>query len=372
MRLLHIVSHPIQYQAPLFRRIAALPDIRLRVLFARDTEAGQFDSGFQRDIRWDVPLRGGYNSVFRHETDWTRELAACDAVWMHGWQGAWMARVLARARALGKPVLMRGENTDSAMPDGGGLRGWLKRRYLAWVFARCAAFLAIGEANREYYRRRGVPAERIFSMPYAVDNAFFRARALAARPHRAELRRALGLDERPVVLFAGKLMPRKHPDRLLRAWARASWPDRRPALLFVGDGALRATMERAAPPEVRFLGFRNQTELPALYDLADVFVLPAEGEPWGLAVNESMACGTAVVVSDQVGCARDLVGFSCGAVVPAGDEESLARALVDVVGRAAAAGEAAARRIAGWDFEADVAGLRAALRWLGARAEGSP
>lgn len=367
MRLLHIVSHPIQYQAPLFRRIAAEPGIDLRVLFTRDTEGGYYDPGFSRDVRWDVPLRFGYDSVIWPQAEWKKEIADCDAVWFHGWQGPKILRALAHAHASNKPVLMRSENTDDAMPDGRAVRGILKRRFLKWIFDRCSLFLSIGSANRDYYLRRGVPDARIVPMPYAVDNDFFAEKARAARPRRADLCRSLEIDDRPVILFAGKLVGRKHPERLMRAWAEAAWPGQRPYLLYVGDGTMRRELEHNAPGDIRFLGFRNQTELPALYDLADVFVLPAEREPWGLAVNESMACGTAVVISDRVGCAPDLMDDSCGKVVPFGDDGALGRALIDVLGRAEPAGQAAARKIAGWSFAADVRGLRRALDSLAAK-----
>jgi glycosyltransferase involved in cell wall biosynthesis len=362
-RLLYLVSHPIQYQAPLLRHIAAAPAIRLRVVFLADTADGYFDAGFGRQVRWDVPLRQGYDSVVLGETDLETEIAAADAVWLHGWQGPVMRRALRLAARLGKPVLMRGENTNVAMPDGALARGWLKRRFLAGVFGGVAAFLAIGSANRAYYRRRGVAEERLFAMPYAVDNESFAAAAAAARPQRAALRHRLGLDERPVILYCGKLIARKHPELLLAAWHAAAWPGQRPQLLFVGDGEMAGRLQ-AADSGARFAGFRNQRELPALYDLADVFVLPSEREPWGLAVNEAMACGTAVVVSDQCGCAADLVDPACGAVVPCNRADALAAALVEVVARAEPAGRAAAARIAGWDFAADLAGLEAALAWI--------
>lgn len=358
-RLLYLVSHPIQYQAPLLRRVAAQPDITLRVLFERDTENGYFDPGFGREVRWDLPLRQGYDSVLAAETDLAAEIAAADVVWLHGWQGPRMRRALALARRLGKPILMRGENTEAAMPDGRGLRGWLKRRWLNWVFDRVAAFLAIGSDNAAYYQMRGVAPERIHLMPYAVDNAAF---AAASDADRKRLRQELELEPgRGVVLYAGKLMERKHPHTLLQAWQQAAWPNRPPTLLFVGDGELHDALRAKAGEGVVFAGFRNQGELPALYSLADVFVLASEREPWGLAVNEAMAAGTAVIVGDHVGCAADLVAPECGATVPAGDIAALAAALVDVTGRAKAAGQAAASRIAGWDFAADLNGLRAAL-----------
>lgn len=370
MKLLYIVSHPIQYQAPLLRRIAAEPGIDLRVRFLRipqaSDQAGSWDPGFRRTVRWDVPLRDGYDNELLDDGALAGLVKDADVVWLHGWQGARMRRVLALARKIGRPVLMRAENTDGAMPDGVWPRSLAKRALLRWVFDRCAAFLAIGSGNHAYYANRGISDDRIFPMPYAVDNDFFAAHAAAARPHRDQLRRQLGLPaEGRVVLYAGKLMRRKYPDVLLRAWRRLAEPQ--PALVFVGDGEMRSELEAEALSGCHLLGFRNQTELPALYDLADIFVLPSRDEPWGLAVNEAMASGCAVVVSDQVGCAADLVAPQWGAVVPCGDEAALCHALAELLPRAQTAGEAARNRIAQWDYGADIAGLQAALAWLEAK-----
>ena len=361
MRLLYIVSHPIQYQASLLRKIATESGVRLRVLFLYDSESGYFDHGFSRDVRWDIPLREGYDSILWEQTDWRKEISNHDVVWFHGWQGFKILNAIAYAHAMGRPILMRAENTNDAMPDGRGLKGVLKRRFLKWIFDRCTLFLSIGSANRDYYLRHGITADRIFPMPYAVDNDFFAENARAAQPHRAAMRRSLELGGEPIILYAGKLTARKHPERLIRAWASVSWSGNKPILLFVGDGEMRNVLKKNAPSDVHFLGFRNQTEMPAVYDLADVFVLPAEREPWGLAVNESMACGTAVVVSDRVGCAPDLVDQACGAIVPFGDDVAMGRALIDVLGRAESAGQAAQRKIANWNFAADIRGLHRAL-----------
>ncbi|EME67794.1 glycosyltransferase [Paramagnetospirillum caucaseum] len=361
-RLLYLVSHPIQYQAPLLRRIAAEPGIDLRVIFERkDTVQGYHDPGFGTQVRWDVDLLGGYDHATMAETSLESEIGRADAVWMHGWDSSARLKALGLARVRGRPVLMRGENQDQAMPDGPGPRGWVKRRYLAWIFRRCRAFLAIGTANGDYYLRRGIGKERIFSMPYAVDNQAFAERAAGADG--MALRRSLGIpDGLPVVLFAGKFQRRKRPDLLLDAWKTLAQP--RPVLLMVGDGEMRAELEAWAEPGVVFAGFRNQGELPGFYAMADAFVLPSESEPWGLAVNEAMACGTAVVVSDQVGAARDLVDETTGAVFPAGDAAALSTALSQVIARSDCLGAQAAERIAGWDFEADVAGLKQALAFV--------
>jgi glycosyltransferase involved in cell wall biosynthesis len=358
-RLLYLVSHPIQYQAPLLRRLAAEPGIRLRVVFETvDSVDGYFDMGFGTEITWDVPLRDGYDNVALADTSLTAEIAAADVVWLHGWASGNLLKALGIARAKGKPVLMRGENWDGAMPDQPGIKGLLRRWFHRWVFARCSGFLAIGRKNRDYYVARGVPPRAVFSVPYAVDNGFFAARA--AQSDLAALRHQLNLPpDRQIILYCGKFMRRKRPDLLMAAWRRL--PEPRPSLLMVGDGEMRDELVAMAGDGVVFTGFRNQTQLPALYALADVFALPSEREPWGLAVNEAMACGTAVVVSDQVGSAFDLVDESTGAIFPAGDEDALAHALARVLADAQARGANALTRVAGWDFEADIRGIMKAV-----------
>jgi glycosyltransferase involved in cell wall biosynthesis len=359
IRLLYVVSHPIQYQAPLLRLIAADPAIHLTVLFLRLPD-NAMDPGFGRTITWDVPLVEGYDHAVLDIRTLTQALGESDVVWLHGWQGWTMKAVLLAAWLRRIPVLMRGENWDGAMPDPRGWRGLAKRAGLAAVFALCGGFLAIGRKNADYYRQRGVAAGRVFTMPYAVDNDFF-ARHAAGDP--LALRDRLGLPRgRSIVLFAGKLMRRKHPHTLLEAWRQAFGKgDDRPLLVFVGDGEM-APHIATGEPDVYLLGFRNQTEMPALYALADIFVLAAEREAWGLAINEAMACGTAIIVSNQCGAAYDLVDETVGAMVPPGDVTALAEALRRVLPQAGAMGATAQRRMEAWDFRADLRGLHQALR----------
>jgi glycosyltransferase involved in cell wall biosynthesis len=213
-------------------------------------------------------------------------------------------------------------------------------------------------------------------MPYTVDNDFFQQRALAAAPGRESLRAELGLAPgRPILLFASKLQQRKRCADLIAAHQQLSEP--RPYLLIVGDGEERTHLEQqaAGSPDIRFLGFRNQTELPRYFDLCDVFVLPSHHEPWGLVVNEAMNAARAVVVSDDVGCQPDLViegqpqdaptgEEETGAVFPVGNVPAITAALTRVLGepgRAARLGAAGRRRIARFGFEQDIAGLRQAL-----------
>ena len=389
MRLAYLVTHPIQYQAPLLRRIAADPDIQLKVFFASDLSVRKFVSvGFQCAIEWDVPLLDGYEYEFLpalrnsdNPSFWRPmnyglasrlKAGRFDALWIHGYMRwhHWMAMVT--GKRLGLKVLVRDEATQISTART-PLKQNLKKPFFAWLRQIVDRFLAIGSLNASYYRKHDVPAARIFMMPYAVDNAFFQARAAEFAARREALRHELGLDEgRPVVLYAGKLSSRKGPGDLLEAYMRLSTDNRhesRPYLLYVGDGEQRSELERKAAvtdlKSIRFLGFKNQSAMPAFYDLCDVIVMPSMVEPWGLVVNEAMNAAKTIIVSDHAGCAPDLVSDNVnGFVFRAGEPADLARALRDALDdqwRCAEMGRRSLEIINRWSFEEDVQGLRAAL-----------
>ena len=362
VNLVYFVSHPIQYQAPLLRNLAGDADIELTVVFGSDfSDRSYLDTGFGVQVDWDVVLLDGYANHLLADIDVGQLIRTSDAVWVHGWQEKFLRRIIQRSSRIGKPVLMRGENWSGAMPDGFGPKGWLKRKYLARIFSQCSAYLAIGSKNRDYYIDHGIREDRIFSMPYAIDNTYFSARAteLAA----AEIRRVHGIAQRrKIILYAGKFIQRKHPDQVLEAWQKASWGENeKPVLMFVGDGELRGRLESVSTPDVIFTGFKNQSEMPAYYAAADLFVLLSEKEPWGLAINEAMACGVGVISSDQCAAAFDLIDDDTGLRLPAGDIDALAQAFPAALARADDWGRGARRKIDGWSFDHDIAGLKQCL-----------
>jgi glycosyltransferase involved in cell wall biosynthesis len=386
LRLAHVVSHPIQYQAPLLRRLAQEPGLLLKTFFLTDAGAQPFhDPGFNRVVMWDVPLLDGYDYQFiarglplplkfnqPARCSWRRAFAAggFDAVWVNGYAHGPLLRAIAAAKWLGIKVLVRGESHD-------GLRRtephWRRAAQRA-LFRQVDAFLAIGSANRDFYVARGVAPQRVHLAPYSVDNEYFRERIKAAAARRATLLSELQLSPSlPVVLFASKLQPRKRCVDLLRAYETIR--EHTPAqIVVVGDGTERgALMEYAREKrleEVRFVGFKNQSELPAYYDLCDIFVLPSDTEPWGLIVNEVMNAAKPVVVSDAVGAARDLVpdGRS-GCVFPVGDVAALAahlRTLISEPDLRRRMGADAHALVGEWGIDATVAGIRSALHALSA------
>lgn len=390
VRLAYLVSHPIQYQAPLLRRIALEEDIDLTVFFGSDFSVrGYKDEGFGVGVKWDVPLVEGYQheflpalrdngtasilsplsrGIFDRLRGHTRE-RGFDVLWVHGYSTANAMHGIVAANALGIPVLLRAESWLRDRPRGGA-RLAAKQTFFKGLRSMVDAVLPIGTHNSEYwnfYLGKDVPQ---FLMPYSVDNEYFQQRGAAARARRAELLEELQLEPgRPVILFASKLQTRKRCGDLVEAYRRLLVPgaDSGPYLLLVGDGEERAALEAQAAgmPDVRFCGFRNQSELPRFFDLASVFVLPSSHEPWGLIVNEVMNAGRAVIISDAVGCQPDLIADGVeGCIFPAGDIGALTAALRRVLsdeGTARQMGERGRERIARWSFEEDITGLRAAL-----------
>jgi glycosyltransferase involved in cell wall biosynthesis len=158
------------------------------------------------------------------------------------------------------------------------------------------------------------------------------------------------------VLFAGKFESKKSPVELLEAFLKMNKTGVH--LLFVGNGALEEKLKSmaAGSKKVHFMAFQNQTMMPVIFQASDLFCLPSKGpgETWGLAVNEAMACGKAILVSDKVGCAIDLVkkGHN-GDIFESGNKRDLADKLNKLSGSQNVLkemGENSAALIQSWSF----------------------
>lgn len=388
LRLGVLSTHPIQYQAPLFRRLAQEDAIDLRVFFAHAPSGAERGVGFGVSFDWDIDLTSGYQhewltNVARRPgldhfrgcdtPDVGRRIAAggFDAFLVSGWHALSYWQAIAACTRAGVPMLVRG---DSQVRRSEPL---LKRAVRDAVYpllvGRFAVCLAVGTRSEAYFRRYG--AREVVRAPHFVDNEFFALRARGARRMGATERARLQVpDDCLLVLVAGKLQPKKRPLDVIRAAAVA----RRAAdvrVQFVGDGELRAACEEEAVKlnvPTYFSGFLNQTEIPRAYAGADVLALASdEGETWGLVVNEAMACGVPALVSRAAGCEPDLIvegktgyGFDCGDVAALG--RSMVRMAVAASDRRAL-GTAAGEHVKAYSVDAAAGGIVMAAR-LAARA----
>ncbi|HEX2852737.1 MAG TPA: glycosyltransferase family 4 protein [Opitutaceae bacterium] len=389
-RLAVVLSHPTQYYSPWFRWLRANTPLEFRVFYLWEFGVtAQRDPKFQTTFKWDVDLLSGYEHEFVPNTardpgthrfgglrnpTLTARLAAWRpaAVLMFGYNFAAHLRAIAWARRRGIPLIFRG---DSHLMGRGAPRPWVALA-LRILYAQFAAFPSVGAANRDYYRGLGVPERKLFFSPHSVNAALFDPDEPSHRDAAEALRRRLGLaPETRVVLFAGKLVPDKQPRELLQAFLSLQPADT--TLVIVGEGPEKTALQeiaRTAPAgAVHFLPFANQSEMPATYLLADLFVLPARGhyETWGLAVNEAMHMGTPALVSDLVGCQRDLVtDGETGWVFQTGRPDALKQKLAAALGALARPAERSrirqnvATRIAGYTYAQTSAGLLEALASL--------
>jgi len=351
-----ITSHPIQYQAPLWRALARA-GVKFEVWFLTPhAVAASYDPQFKRTFAWDVDLLEGYPHRFlplekgwrldrflgvRLRTRWSDEFRerGVTHVWVEGWRFLEIWLAVRAASAAGLRVLLRGESHGLA-PEAPLRRLW-KRPLLGWLFRRVDRFLCIGSANRRFYLGYGVAPARLAPAPYCIDNERFAGAAAELRPRRAELRARWEIaPEAYVVLFCGKLIGKKRPlDVVAAARLQPALAGRPVHLLYAGDGelapALRHALAGPDAPRGTIAGFLNQSEIPSAFAAADCLVLPSDyGETWGLVVNEALASGLPAIASERCGCAEDL----CAPLGPAhvfasGDAAALARSLAAVAAR---------------------------------------
>lgn len=395
VRFAAVVSHPIQHYAPMFRDLAAVPNVVVRVLYCCDWGVREYaDPDFAATVAWDVPLLDGYDSEFlpvrrRPEALTFREVDnpavgerlaafAPDVVWLHGYgfRTLWRARGWCVRQGHVRSLLFG----DSELLHRRSLpRRVLKCLFLRWYYRPIDGFITIGDNNEAYYRHYGVPDEKLFRGACPVDVARFR-QAIDAAPtdSRRLLRQRFGLaEDAVVVLFSGKFIARKRPMDVVRAVATCRSASSVPVqALLIGSGpdepALRAEIRHfGAQDVVRLSGFINQAEMPLVLQAGDIMAVSSDMDPHPLVVAEAMAVGNPIVASDRVGCVgpTDAARPGINAVVyPCGDTVALAeaiRSLAEDPGRRRRMASASLELAWTQDTRACVRGVLRAIRAFG-------
>jgi glycosyltransferase involved in cell wall biosynthesis len=345
MRLAIITTHPIQYYAPIFKLLQQRDHISLKVFYTLG-EAGKlnkYDTGFKKVINWDVPLLDGYEHEFVENTapqpgshhfkgiinpDIISRINAFNpnAILMIGWAYSGHLKVLRYYK--GKvPVYFRGDS--NLLDEKPTLKQVLRQIWLKWIYSHVDHAFYVGTNNKAYYLKYGLKNSALSFAPHAINNEVF---GIDRTTESKALRTSLDIaDDAILILFAGKFEDKKDPLLLLQAFINLNQTN--VYLLFTGNGVLEFELKKLTGqnPNIKFLGFQNQSAMPAVYQACDLFCLPSKGpaETWGLAVNEAMACGKAVLVSGKVGCAIDLVKpgyngdiFKTGSVIDLGEKLS--------------------------------------------------
>ena len=325
-KLAIVTSHPIQYNAPLFRLLHQRGQINIKVYYTwGQTQTGEkYDPGFGKHVDWDIPLLDGYDNCFVENisTDpgshhfkgiinpslvedirnWKP-----DSIMVFGWSFKSHLHCL-RYFYKKLPVLFRGDST--LLDEAGGFKKMIRAMFLKWVYRHVDHALYVGTQNKLYYLRHGLNEDQLAFAPHAIDNDRFTDRTLIFSNEALLWRKTLQIREGDLVfLYAGKLEQKKDPAILIKAFEKVYHPTLH--LIIVGNGTLEKELKQQynGLKGLHFFDFQNQTLMPVIYYICDVFVLPScgPGETWGLSVNEAMACGKPVIVSNKSGCAIDLV-----------------------------------------------------------------
>lgn len=391
-KLAIITTHPIQYYAPVFQLMAKELDLKVFYTWGK-ASVNKFDTGFKKQVEWDLPLLEGYDSKFveniskdqgthhfygivnPHLID-TLQSYKPDAILVYGW--AWKSHLKTIRYFKGKiPIYFRGDST--LLNHQSGLRSILKKIFLQWVYRHIELAFYVGKQNKAYFKKYGFLEKQLVFAPHAIDNERFEENR---RVDAVSLRAKLGINPHEVlIVFAGKFDPVKNPELLLDAFIDLDLKNTH--LLIVGNGVLEEALKGKVGPfdyvqddnggslelgveswekkvkrRIHFMDFQNQTAMPVVYQACDLFCLPSLSETWGLAVNEAMAAGKAVLVSNKVGCAADLVKAGVnGAVFRSGDLADLKQklnALTENKDKLAQMGLASQQIIKDWSFEKQV------------------
>lgn len=341
-RLAVITTHPIQYYAPLFKLLNET-EISLKVFYTLGRHDFT-DEGFKKKISWDIPLFDGYECEFMDNVAKVKgshhfkgiknpdlinklEQFLPDAIMIYGWAYNSHLKVMRHFHKK-VPIWFRGDST--LLDEKGFFKSLMRKLLLKWVYSFIDKALYVGQNNRAYFEHFGIKASQLFFVPHAVDNERF---ASSEKEETLVLRQKIGIAENDIlILFAGKFEKKKDPELLLKSFIRLENPDVH--LLFVGNGelenSLKAKVKSLKSKNIHFMDFQNQTQMPIVYQACDLFCLPSQGpnETWGLAVNEAMAAGKAILVSDKVGCAADLIKNEInGYIFETADQNSMTKAL---------------------------------------------
>ncbi|MFN5134092.1 MAG: glycosyltransferase family 4 protein [Chitinophagaceae bacterium] len=343
-KLAIITTHPIQYNAPLFRLLSERKQISVKVYYTWGQSAGAvFDARFGIERSWDIPLLEGYEYEFVNNTSknpdsnrfWgiinpglLKQLKNehYDAVMIYRWS-VWSHFYLMQKLGQQVKLFFRGDST--LLNKKKGIVSDLKNIWFQFVYRNVQTAFAAGTHNKAYLLKCGLKNEQIVDAPHAVDNKRFTENEEAMELRALKERRLMGIEDEALIFhYAGKFYGLKQLDILIKAFQLTK--DKNVRLLLTGNGEDEVYLKSLAASDSRILfqSFKNQSAMPWVYRMGDVFVLPSKSETWGLGVNEAMACGRPAIVSNQCGCAPDLIlEGKTGYVFKTGNESDLLRCL---------------------------------------------
>lgn len=315
-RLAILSTHPIQYNAPLYRMLHDEQGLDVKVFFSKTWDQVKYDPDFQREITWDIPISKGYpHSTHDASTrPGQQALAAAirdfqpHALLVYGWNFPGHFATIRQFHGR-VPIWFRGDShLLNPMPI---WKKAMRRAMLTWVYHHVDVAFTVGTANEAYYRWSGLKKSQLIRAPHAVDNDFWLKNDTQREALAQNWRSSLGISRSTSIIgFAGKLEPLKQVGKLIDAVLLSSEAH----LVIAGTGALEQDLKAhySNSARIHFLGFVNQSQMPVFYRMLDLLALVSNSETWGLCLNEAILSGAKVLTSDRVGASLDI--FDSGAV----------------------------------------------------------
>ena len=332
----------------------------------------KYDPGFGKNIKWDIPLLDGY------DFEWVENIAKdpgshhfkgidnpsliesiknwkADAVLVYGWSFKSHLKVMRYFKGR-IPVIFKGDSILNEKQL--NFRNVIRKLFLKWVYSYADIAFYAGTRNKAYYKSFGMKDEQLRFTPHAIDNERFGKNTIDQVATSFKWKESLGIKRDDIIfLYAGKLDENKNTKMLASVFVELDKSHTH--LLIAGNGSCEASLKKnfGSYSNIHFLPFQNQSQMPDLYAMADVFVLPSISETWGLSINEAMASGKAVLVSDSCGAAIDLVQNEVnGFIFRSGDEQDLKGKMLKFLepGRdLQKMGNASLEIIKNWNYETD-------------------
>ncbi len=331
----------------------------------------KFDPGFNKNIAWDIPLLDGYHYTFIknisknpgshhyagiNNPTLINEVAQWnpDTVLVFGWNFKSHLKLMKHFKGK-KKILFRGDSNLLDDEKKNFIKKFLRRILLKKIYAYVDQALYVGVANKKYFLANGLKENQLVFAPHAIDNNRF------IQKSNYNLRKQLNISESAFVfLFAGKFEQKKNVTFLFDSFVLANITNAH--LILTGNGMLENVLKEKyknvsdeMQQRIHFIDFQNQSAMPTVYASCDVFVLSSQSETWGMAVNEAMAAGKAILVSNKCGCAEDLIkeGIN-GYVFESNNEEDLIKKMKQLSNnkeRLQAMGFASLNIIQNWSLE---------------------
>ncbi len=341
-----IVEIPVPYRSPMFEMISRIEGVELKVFYCAESEFGRdWSLNFRQDYDfeilkgWSIPIKGKKLFSFKiNPSVWGKlENGNFDAVVLGGYAHFTMLMAVYWCLFNKVPYVLMSESQH--LTERGVLKKFLKNHFLKQIIKRSSACLPTGTLARDYLISYGAKEEKCFFFPNTPDIDAFQHKIRILKGEKENIKRDLNIKSDKIILFVGRLIPVKGVEFLIDAFAEFrnnSSSGSSTDLVIAGDGPLRSSLERRVMEKnvkgVHFKGFIQLEQLPDFYCISDLFVLPSLYEPWGVVVNEALACGLPVVTTTRVGSSPDLVRENVnGKVIAPADSHALSEAISDII-----------------------------------------